>query len=274
MQTISLDITSRCPCACLGCFSSKSGEDMSLDGFKTIVKKLPKEELKSFVISGGEPALHKDLVPICKHVSRLLIKPTIFTSGVAKLKLKSLKPYVDNITFTIKYPFNEGDELWKRVEGSFDKATRQMERCNKLGIKVLINWAADRNNFVYMDEMSKLADEYNAKIGMLRFMPYTDFVREIALTDNEWEMLCQESLKYKNIKVMHPSKVSYSVCTGGVGRMHIKVNGEVTPCLYYSFDSVGNLLNNSYKEVEMGLERWRLTLGVMKMCPVQRRLQS
>jgi len=273
MQTVTIAVTNSCPNRCPACFVWKTDERMSLEDFKKVIKKLP-SNLITLVFTGGETFTHPDLLKMCKYAAEFLIKPLLFTSGAVFLDMKPFKRYIDSVTVTIKYPSEELDNEWKGNPKAYKNAIRLLGQLKKLGIPRKINWAVDRDNVVVIEEMVKLAEKYDATIDMLRFMPYTHGVRTLALTDEEWEMVCEESLKYELIKIRSPSRYSYQSCTGGVGRLSINVDGSVTPCLYWTFDSVANLLNESYEEVEKSLEEWRYRIANAEMCPVMHYLKS
>ena len=272
MQNVVINILNKCLCSCPGCWVEKSSLKMSLDDFRKIINKLPKS-IDHVVISGGEPFIHPELMDMVRYCSDNLCKPSLFTSGVAAPKdLKKLSEYVYDVTVTIKFP-NSGDDWWKHVPGSLEKSVRFLEACKRAGIDTNINWCVGSNNMLYKRDMLSLAADNDSVLCILRYIPYDDGFREFALKDEEWEDLCKEMVQYKNVRVLFPSHTTSMDCIAGIHRMSILPSGEVSPCLYWSFSTVGNILNEDYKIIEKKLEDWRVGIGDIRGCPVLKRLR-
>jgi MoaA/NifB/PqqE/SkfB family radical SAM enzyme len=261
MDTVFISVTEQCPNRCLG---YRSRSMMSYDNFKKIIRQLPK--MKAIVLTGGEPLLHKDLVNMCRFASRNSVKPAILTSGAVLTDLKKLKPYVYSIVVTIKYPDSK-DSDWKGNKKAFRNAISLLKSAYEIGMKAEINWAADRNNMIYLDEMHQLSQQYNAPINVLRFLPYSKSAVSSAFSDEEWEDFCTRVKLLDGVKIRFPSRESYMVCSGGVSRMMINTDGSVTPCLYWSFDSYANILEDGYAVCSDVMRSWREGWGLQKGCP-------
>jgi len=268
-----VNLLNACPNRCKGCFSYNGKDKLSLNQFRTIIDKLPKD-IKAVVLSGGEPCLHPDLLKICKYTADNLIKPTLFTSGCVPIDIKPFKKHIYDLTITVKFPDLVMDSEWKKNKSCPRNIRNLLEQANELRMKVNINYAVDRENFIYMKEMVDFAKKYNAEVRLLRYLPYDENTVELALTDDEWETVCEQAVKY-NIMIQSPSKhYSYKICTAGVGRMVITPKADVSPCLYWTFDTYGNLLKEDYSTIERRLEEWRYVLGEDYIgCPVERYLR-
>ena len=267
MQTVSISITDFCPNRCPGCFAYKSKNYMSLLDFKKVIKAIP-AEIEILILTGGEPFTHPNLVDMCKYASEFAVKPTVFTSGCVPLDLKKIRNYISRLFVTVKYP-NTTDNEWKGNKNCFKNVKKILRDAQLFKIKTFINWSVDRENLVFLSEMSEFAKKYDAGLDVLRFLPYDEKAREIALSDDEWEIFCEEASKYDNVKIRSPSsKYSYDICPAGVQRMNILTNGDVTPCLYWSFYSLGNIFKEDMHSILERLKQWRLRIGDIKGCPV------
>lgn len=269
MQIVSISITDKCTNRCPSCISYKGECFMSLNGFKLLVRKLPK--VKDVVFTGGEPFLHPQVDLFAQYCAEKLVKPTILTSGTAVFDFRKIRDCVRMVILTIKYP-NDYDDEWKSFKGSFSMCEKKLGIMKELGIPSGINWAVDRLNFMYMEEMAELAEKYGARLFMLRFLPYHKGMIDTSLTNGEWEMVCEEAV-HNGIDIAFPSRLSYFDCLGGVQRAHISCLGEVFPCMYAEFEPVGNIFKSSWDSINDGLKKWRIAIGNMKNCPVLRRLE-
>lgn len=255
MDTIIISITDACPLKCIGCYATKDSPHMSLENFKKILDKLPLTE--SLTLTGGEPFIHPNLLEIVNYCVKTKREPRIVTSGYINHELlNKLKGKVELITVSLKYP-NKSDELWKRRGGTFGKSVKFLEKANKLNIPLAINWVVDRQNWMYLYPMYRLASKYKAILEVVRFIPYKDEFRVFALKTDEWEKMCTHVKKLADAHISFPSKYSYQLCVGGVNRLYIRTDGSVTPCIY-STDVIGNIFKDSYINLERNGYDWRM----------------
>ncbi len=267
MQTCIINITNICDKHCPGCFIEEKKSVMNLDDFKKIINKLPK--LNTITLSGGEPFTNKNIFQMCKYIyEKKKIKPQIITAGY-NVDLKKFQNYISRIFVSIKYP-NIIDSEWKKNPKAFSLAVKNLEQCNKLKIPIAINHCVDSLNVRNLGNMIQFAKQYNCEIHLLKFLPYKDETKKIYLNRRIWEEICRRVYNLQNVKIDYPSKYSYQECMAGINRMCIQTNGDVTSCIYDSFNVVGNILKESYKTIETKLYDLRYSFGNKKGCPMER----
>ncbi len=263
MQVVTIEITERCPCQCKACYSPQKGKEMTLSDFKLIVNKLP-FNLNAFTISGGEPFTHKSLLRMCKYCTDNLIKPILFTSGAYKINVEKYKPYISRLDITIRHPSVLDDKI-KGVPGTYDRAIDALYQCKKQEVPAAIHWLVDAQNWHNFGDMYTVAENTKAELQVLRYLPYDgDFER--AMRNVQWEDFCKQIHDLKQVRISYPSKYSYSQCMAGINRMHIKVDGGVTPCIYIRKTNIGNIIRDCYPSVRERLESWRLANMKEKRC--------
>lgn len=258
-QVESVEITSRCPCSCPGCYYKIKDNEMCLDDFKTVVDNSPKS-IERLQLSGGEPFLHKDLLNMCKYASRHLVKPYIFTSGVLyKEKLvKKLKPYISGIKITVKYPSKEKENKFKGLPFAFSEEMRLFTLCNALNIPLFIHWVVDKNNLSYYSAVINLSKKFNAKLEILKFLPFNPELKNIVLSDEQ----------FKKLRI-YPD----GACPSGILRFNVKVDFSVTPCIYIS-KSFGNILTDNFNKIRDNMYKWRVGFDRANYCIAERLLRG
>lgn len=265
MQIVTMNVTQKCVNKCPGCYAPRKGKEMSVENFEKIIKKIP-PNINSFVISGGEPFMHSDLDVLVRK-ARTWFNGTVgvFTSGVngknENYELEDIAKYVDMFNVTLKYPYGKYDNEWFKNMKKYDKSLEFLEECNNIGVKTNIHFAVDRRNIGFFYKMVALAREYHSELHILRYLPFglSEEELELALSDWEWDKFCKEIYKIDGVRIVFPSDYSYRICTAGVKRMHIFVNGDVSGCIYLETPEyvIGNLLKQDFKEIIALLEGWR-----------------
>jgi len=265
MQIVTMNVTQRCINKCLGCYAPRKGREMSVENFEKIIKKIP-PNIDSFVISGGEPFMHSNLDVIVKK-ARAWFNGTvgIFTSGVngknEYYELKDIADHVDVFNVTLKFPYEKYDNEWFRNTKKNKKTIEFLEECNRLGVRTNIHFSVDRRNIGFFYNMVWLARKFNSELHVLRFLPFggSEEERMLALSDWEWDDFCRRIHKIEGVRIVFPSDYSYRICTAGVKRMHVFVNGDVSGCIYLETAKyvVGNLLKQDFNEIISLLEGWR-----------------
>lgn len=250
-EVMTLEITSACPCRCVGCYyylekGPRIRKSIELITFKKIMDKTP--TVRNLVLSGGEPFAHKYLDKLCIVAAFNKIKPSILTSGAvlpSPGELKNLKPFIHGVVVTVKYPELAKDSYWKGIPEKRNHAFELLERLKAMGIKRYIHWTIDRMNQRYYEQMKELAKHYKADLEILRFL---SFSREF----DQYQMTPWEFFRYR----MYPNPL----CPAGVKRCNINLWGDVGPCIY-SGHVVGNVLRDPWEVIQKNLYAWREMQG-------------
>lgn len=107
-----------CPLRCPFCHNpnlqvSNGQSDMAWD---EVVRFMASRQgkLDALVLSGGEPLMQPDILPLCQQIKQMGFKVGIHTSGVYPEKLNEIVPFVDWVGLDIKAPWEKYDILCGR----------------------------------------------------------------------------------------------------------------------------------------------------------------
>ena len=85
LTEIKIELTQRCPLACVHCSTSSHRKQSSCLPVETVVRVLNEaSELgaRKVVFTGGEPLVYEHLGEVIRTASRLGIQPTLYTTGI------------------------------------------------------------------------------------------------------------------------------------------------------------------------------------------------
>jgi len=243
-----------------------SKNKMSYQDFKTIIDKLP-SSVRDITLTGGEPFLLKDeLVKMTKYCAETIAKPIVFSSGIVpdEKTIKGIAPNIISIHVTVKYP-DSLDVIWKGHAKAHENVIAFLTICKKYNVKTYIHYCVDKNNSEYLSEMVEFGKKYSvAGIHVLRFLAFDKKDVDIVYNDAEWKLFCKRCDEYKDqVELKAPS---CEECLAGCTRMNILTNGNVTGCIYLPGPAVGNIIKDSYKNIEKKLEVWRTPYGPDSAC--------
>lgn len=165
---IGLQVTRRCNLKCIHCCEPEQLPDVSLEQIKNNVDKLSTAGLKKICITGGEPFLRKDLADILKYIHDKKIYITFSTNGslLDKSKLADIKPYIDNIRFSL-HGMKKTHEKITLHKGSFEKVLESIHISRDLNIPVSVVASIFSPNHSEMFDIAKLCE--NLGVAKLYF---------------------------------------------------------------------------------------------------------
>lgn len=264
LRRIYVDITSRCNALCKHCYYRKSVVDMDLKQFKRILTEFSTEKEKGvLVLLGGEPTLHPDINKLIK-ISKLRgWKVAIITNGLTNTN--NILKKVDEVQISIDHYGEREDnfrgivdcfesqlETLKQLENSFVRTTikydniddvkKLIEICVKLGrdwvgviIKPLNRYS--KSNIPTLSQILELTDyiiQINKKYDISAYIDHPMYFN----LNRGW-------------RIKYASRGYY--CPAGWLHCSIKINGDVTPCLFMDKPVVGNIFKEPFGRVRWGL---------------------
>lgn len=253
---------------------------MNLTDFQSIINKLP-QNIKTLTLTGGEPLLHKQLPQMLKSAYETLstreriFKAVILTSGSVPYDLSKIKKYLGGIILTFKYnnrTLNNGFEVNPE---SYKNKLSLLAQAKTMHIPISINWVADSFSIDLYKGMLRLTRNYKVPLNVLKYITYNKKLAYLGITEEEWESLVKKLQPYKRrreapVRIAFPTKKGPDsfICTGGIQRLNILTNGDVTPCLYINNKEsiLGNLLRDDYETIMANAYEWRLKYKKVKGC--------
>lgn len=165
---VGLQVTRRCNLKCVHCCEPAQIPDMPLKDILVIVDKLANGGLKKICITGGEPLLREDLVTILEYVHLKKICITLSTNGLIldEDKLTTIKPYIDNIRFSLHGKKETHDEI-TGFTGSFDKVVDSIKLATGSGIPVSVVMSVIHKNYAEMLDVARICEDNN--VGKLHY---------------------------------------------------------------------------------------------------------
>ena len=166
--TITLQINRNCNLSCIYCSESNRLDDLSYDNAIQILDKL--KDVKRIIISGGEPLMHKDLIPILKacrerfEVVAMATNAVLMTPEIANQIVK----YVDYFDITIDGP----RKIHNSIRGKYDEIIQGIINIkNAHGAFSIVTVLFEKNKDV-IDTILTIADTFGAeKLKVLSPIP-------------------------------------------------------------------------------------------------------
>lgn len=261
-----IHVSGTCNLNCPFCYSeSNAGNTYQLDYHKVIdfVGGIKDEDKGSIVISGGEPFLYHDLIPLVQELSEIGYQKILIISNgtVGSEKYGEAAKYVEGIQVSVDGTSAEIHDN-TRGPGSFDKMLQNIERIKKSGVKkIIISFTPTQTNIKDLPNLPKFAYDHDIDaIHITRLMPvgrgknidnelkidselYSEYfakfinnlntVQKIITIDNELNKTTRNQIDI-SFAGDHTNKVAYRykkyTCGVGLGSLSINYDGKIYPC--------------------------------------------
>ncbi|BCK01485.1 radical SAM protein [Anaerocolumna chitinilytica] len=171
-------ILESCNAGCMMCkfARSKNKNVVTFDNFKKIVNDLVQIGVKEIRLTGGEPTIHKDIIPMIKYIKSLGLKTSLITNGLTLPLLA--KQYeeagLDKIICSLDSPYVEIHNELRGKDKMFENAT--------LGLNLINQY---NNASIYKIDIS-----INTVISNKTFKSLLDFIPLLKkLGVNSWSLI-------------------------------------------------------------------------------------
>ena len=269
--TYTLELTSRCNNACIGCgnvFSRDLGE-MPLERWSSLFNLL-RPHWVNIRVTGGEPTLHRQFSQIIRTIDALEVPFVIFSNGVWENRRQIIQVLLncrnlDGVLISLHGKDSFTHRQFVRRD-TFEETVQSIREATRAGLRVNTNTVLNRANCHDAKEIAQLSLELGA--GFAAFSRY--YGRTTSITNLiEGELLVAvesiQALKAQNVPVRfnnnvpacysgHPSKS----CPAGITHCTIDPLGNVRPCNHASV-IFGNLFEDSIEAVwrSATAQEWR-----------------
>lgn len=236
----------------------------ALDKFEEYIKDKPLNGQVN--LTGGEPLLHPDFFEFAGEIRRrgfhlaILTNGTLIDEETAK-KIKELSPVFVQVSLDgIK---ESHDKV--RGEGNFDKALWGIDNLKRHGVRVLVSFTAQKDNYRDFSKLAKVCRKHSVdKLWWERVVTYSpEDAREKALTTNEFKKMVKRSVRLKRFYGIMKYKTEISnqralqfagtrdcgyVCGAGGNLIIFLADGSVMPCRRLPF-VIGNIKDNDLETI-------------------------
>lgn len=265
-KTIQLHINKECNYSCLYCYiNDKKVKPLNTEKLLDLITQAKKLGVYNIDFLGGEPFLHKDFYKLLQYTSKQNIGITIFTNGILinDSWIKKIKKLNMQVVLVIKYDYNK--EIYGQLTGkeqNFTKVKKIIKKCVSAKIPVITFIVITKFNVNYVDKMIDSFLKLGAFPMFERYLPVKNeqINKKLEISKEEWEqVLISITNFYSGIKeiVEGIGYLSGGMCSCFGNNLSIMQDGTVKPCPETPSFRVGNVNNNSLKNIWKNFEKKR-----------------
>ena len=271
---VTIAVTYRCQCDCAHCSAyiyrrqvEQAHSQLSTAEMKSVIQDALALGSTCIILTGGEPLLMKNIRELIEVVPRSEGIVTIFTNGecLSKPLVRELKDAgLFGVFVSLDYPDAERHDTNRKRPGLFEKAVSGIRLCQEAGIVTGISTFATRQK-IASGELDTMMEQAR-NLGVLELFVF-DLIATGRLKDQKENMLgpsqvsaLREFRNRYNLKSSYPRIIHQTMftsmthpcaaegCPGGTAQMHLRGNGDVTPCDFTPL-SFGNIRQRSLREI-------------------------
>lgn len=259
LRFVDVAVSYNCNMKCAHCSATEMRQNkkdqLSVEEYKLIARKLIDAGMLVLNLTGGEPLLRKDIYDIIKvfQPGKILIavqtNATLLTEETFK---KLAEAGVDSIGISIDSSFPEKHDEFRSSPGAYEQAVKSLRRGKELGFNMGISYCLthDSMNSADRDGMIKLSRECNAFLNYNLAVP-------IGFWKGEYQnLITPEDRKKLNDEIAtNPlSKTDFQTtywkegCGAIKEKIYVTAYGEVIPCPFIQV-KFGNILTDDFEEI-------------------------
>lgn len=266
---IYLLLTERCNLNCKMCIrEDKTNKELTLAELKDLVS-LEEFAEHNIVITGGEPTLCKEFVPIVSYLKGICKSISICTNGTTDFYVN--KEFVDS-QINIQISIDGTEDIHDSIRGlhSFKHIVKTISKLESLEIPYTISSVVNKDNAVCMKDLANF-------LGTLKQMKYWNISYEMPfghaklqdlMLAEEWNSFVDDMLDYvwfkMKIQKMFPFELfdknkdkldeifkgrKCSNCGSGRNKIYIYPDFSVYPCTCLTDFCLGNLRESSLAKI-------------------------
>jgi len=289
---VSWNLTYRCNLACEHCYLDAGGKSAVDDAAFADRSELSTEQcckviddIATFapealtILTGGEPLLRRDILPIIRHANSKGLWVVVGTNGVKITEtLAALleKEGVRGLALSLDALDADRHDGFRRVRGAWANTVEGAKILQRAGFPFIVQTTVGRHNLDELDAIADFAhDELGARVWNLYFLVPTgrgQFVSDIEPVEYDRVLAALSRIQQRYARRMlvnakcapHYVKQLYGEnpdspflktfsggaggCPAGTHYLGIRPNGDVTPCPYLPVFG-GNLKDESLSDV-------------------------
>ena len=281
---ISWNTTKRCNLRCRHCYldsdalTKKDPNELSLEEGKRLIDQIAiVNPATMLILTGGEPLVREDIFDLSAHASKkglMVVFGTNATTLDDKTAKEMIKAGVAGVGISVDSASPKYHDVFRGMEGAWDKAMDGIESCKRHGIEFQIQTTVTTANYHEIRDIIELSHKLGARVFNLFFMVCTGRGQDITdISAEQYEealrLLLDIQGKYKNMMVTarcapHFKRLAYEKdpespitkaagytgggCLAAFHYCRITPEGDVTPCPYIP-TSVGNVKKENFADI-------------------------
>jgi MoaA/NifB/PqqE/SkfB family radical SAM enzyme len=266
-------LSNKCNIHCIYCrYPSISGDELSTEQWKKIIKGFAELGTLRFKLHGGEPTLRTDFSELAAAIRNCGMISAAVTNGIVIADRPELLEHLDELVVSFDSPRREVNDLL-RGRGSYDGVVRTLDHALKRGIAVYVNMVLTKENLPDLEMMLEFCErrgvKMNAQPVAFGGYYYNDRALDLALTADEIRSVHQRLIKWKregrgllfsckayeqvlkwpDYHVFTVPSHGTSPCAAGNEYIRLESNGDVIPCCQFKADfQPRNILKDGLRE--------------------------
>ncbi len=235
-----------------------------LDDVRKLSRQADELGLSTFVITGGEPLLFKDLEELVKAIDPEKFWIVMDSNGwfLNDEKARYLKEIgIDKVQLSVDGANAEVHDKFRRQEGSWERCLNAVKACQKAGLHVILStvlWKGRAESQEFLDFL-----EWAKELGVGTYVAYAKPIGayegryDQMITSADESAMHELEKKYDVFTHLTPSYGMDIGCIAVKRMISITRYGDVLPCPYVHV-SIGNVFQEPLKDIiERGLNlKW------------------
>ena len=265
IHDLRLSVTDRCNYRCVYCMDPDfrympKRELLSMEEYLTVVRVCQSLGVRKVRVTGGEPTLYPDLLPLLKALSTFGLDDLAMTTNGSRMTAASAKAWRDaglqRITLSLDSLRADRTQKITRTNSSPDTIVRAIAAAKAVGLTpVKVNAVVMRDvNDDELPDFAGFAREQDIDMRLIEFMPLDSsrsWKRDLVVGANE--MIDRISARHELVPVdddgPHSTSLNFTFADGAPGRigiiapvtrpfcgacnrLRITADGKIRPCLF------------------------------------------
>lgn len=260
IKELFVEVTNYCLQGCIHC-SSCAGplnfQSIPIERLRSLIEEAIPMGLESFTISGGEPLLYPDLLPLISFINQKKLSFNLYTCGIGESIDKKIVPLsnelldqlvshnIKKLTFSLQGASPKIHERVSGLMGSYETTLESIRRAIYKKILVELHFVPMTVNWEEIESVVKIATELGiTQVSLLRLVQQGRCDDSLMLSEArkaEFGPFVEElRVKYPtvNIRLGAPFNcvtLASKDCNAARDKLLISANGEVFPCEAFKF---------------------------------------
>lgn len=265
------ELTHRCPLQCPYCSNPlalvRRSDELDTGTWQRVLSEAASLGILHVHLSGGEPAVRKDLEAIVRHCRDNGLYTNLITSGVAltRDRLGALaEAGLDHVQLSVQGPAPAINDRVAGLDDAYAMKMRAAEWVRALGLPLTLNAVIHRANIDYVADMIDLAVGLGARRVEVAHVQYYGWALRNraalmptrAQVDAAMRVVAEKRERLKGVLVIDAVVPDYYArypkpCMGGWGRQSLNVtpSGTVLPC--HAAETIGALRFPNVREASL-----------------------
>ncbi len=264
---VTWEVTFKCNLSCIHCLSDsgkKREGELTTEECLRVIDAMSDMKVFQFNIGGGEPFMRPDFLDLMDYAHSKGMVTCISTNGtlIDEETARRLDKSLVYIQVSLDGATAESNDAI-RGKGSYNNVIKALDHLKKRDIEVSINTVLTRLSFPQLDELVKLASDYDAKLRVSRFRPSGRGMDSWShLNVNKDEMLQFSAWLSRHLKVStgdsffsvsteERKSLGLNMCGACKLTCCVSPKGEIYPCAFLQHEDfyAGKLPGDDFRTI-------------------------